>query len=141
MPRRTSKVELLELRNWLKRTLRFGVLDRVPARFGPDSHGDGPPTRAYATKLQAELRNPDGGTRSLEDVIADIRAFRDWVEARQQTSRRVIMAALPDPLPNWAVQVYRAPRFGVTNASSQLQTTWTTPDPNQHPLWDKWLDF
>ena len=59
MPKHTSKADRIELRNWLRRTIRSGVLDRVPPRYTPYDRADGPDTHAHARKLQAELAEGD----------------------------------------------------------------------------------
>ncbi len=128
-----------QLRVWLKWAIDSGVLDRVPPQCDPDGSGDPQPTEDYARGLLAELKDPESSRRTLIQILADTRQFRDWVEYRRKVSRRMILgqwdsdgaAALPPesrpPVrPDREKQPVRIDREGVR--------------PKSDPMWDDWLD-
>jgi hypothetical protein len=99
---------------------------------------------ASARALLAEMRNLDDGPRSPEEICADVRRLRTWVEARQESRRRIILAArrgdsgpgegtTPRPQARHDVHQRRSPPV------SPAEPPRFSP-PRNDPMWDDWLD-
>ena len=123
--------------------LRSGQLDRVPPEYEPDGPGGGVPTREYAHDLLAALQAAESGTRPSAEVIAAIHAFRAWVTARLQNSRRVILAEEGGPilhLPPQRRTPPPPPPAGRRPDAGDAVAIERPPTLLDHPLWDRWLD-
>ena len=93
MPTSDANLSPAQYRVWLKSTAQSNVLSRLPPYYEPA----GLATADHARRLLAELRNTDPKARPVDEVMADVRAFAAWVEARQKTSRRAILAEREGP--------------------------------------------
>lgn len=147
MPRNESGGGRHPLRVWLKLALQSGLLDRIPPRCDPERTGAPCPTEEYARALLAELNDPESSDRTLPEIVAAARRFREWVEFRQKVSRRMILgqwqsegAAAADaawtperrtPAPTRAHRIKRPDRTDPDDAPAR---------PRSDPMWDDWLD-
>lgn len=148
MPRNESASGRHPLRVWLKLALQSGVLDRIPPRCDPDGTGTPRPTEEYARALLAELKDPESSDRTLTEIVASARRFRDWVEFRQKISRRMILGqwtsegAAAAGAADWMPE-RRTP--AAARAPRMKRPDPTDPDdaparPRSDPMWDDWLD-
>jgi hypothetical protein len=128
------------LRVWLKMALQTGVLDRVPDHHGPSGRS----TLEYARDLFSELQSAHLSTQPPAALLTEIRAFREWVEARQRTSRRAILAE-PSREDLMSYRLGRPKKPTAPAALPSIQSprrrsdTADTPV-NLDPLWDRWMD-
>ena len=136
--RRTTNADRAQQRSWLRLALTSSLLDRVPPRYDPGGDHQGPRTVVHARKLLNELMDPDIGTRSPADVLADIRAFREWVEARQRLSRRILLSEGSETSERASVLA-----TGIVLGLTRPTRTDRPPQPTrpeEHPMWDRWMD-
>jgi hypothetical protein len=133
-----------QARVWLKYVVNSDLLDKLPGQFaGGDS-------RSYADDLLNELRDLDSAGRPLGEILADVRRFRDWVEARQKRARRVILAeggpddgAIDRVLRRRDVEAESRPSRPEPRRPEPQQSArpaTPSPSPRSHPLFDDWLD-
>ena len=129
-----------QLRVWLKWVLQSGVLDRLPPQF--DAEGTSRPSapEEIARRLLARLQDPELSGRTLAPVVAEVRQFRDWVQARQKLTRQIILSELVTAnhdrawLENWA-----AAMIGGGDHSPSPRPPRGLP-PRSDPMWDDDLD-
>jgi hypothetical protein len=139
-PRRPSQPDPTatrgRLRVWLKTALQTGLLDRVPAHYTPASR----PTLEYALDLLAEIQAADLSSHPPAKLLAEIRAFRAWVEERQRHSRRLMLAESSQE----DGRSYRlgSPKKDPAPPDPPPQRRRPDPDPplELDPMWDRWLD-
>jgi hypothetical protein len=133
-----------QLRAWLRMATRSTMLDRVPPHYEPDRPGSGGPTRVYARELLARLLDVESGTRPPDEVVAEIRAFRAWVDARQRDSRRLILAEEEGPAHRLGDQkrpsFLRPPSPPPAASPPRRHADGRPPTLLYHTLWDRWLD-
>ncbi len=134
---RDAAMERSELRGWLRRAIRFGLLAKLPPEFDPFGDGATLPTADYAELLLASLRDPN--RRPIAEIVAEVRSFRGWVEAQLRATRRTLMAEA------------RIERIDLDRLAPPRRTeppSEKPPQPPPHlrerkepnPLWDRWLD-
>jgi len=127
------------LRVWLKWAIESGLLDKVPPQYHPDDSHDAQPTDRYARQLLPELKDPDSSKRLLNQILADVRRFRDWVEFRQKLSRRIILTGGQTDGAEAAVLERRAStRIHREKSARRIEPADTNPKSN--PMWDDWID-
>lgn len=143
MPRNESGGNRHQLRAWLKLALETGLLDRVPPRCDLDGTGEPRLIADYARELLAELKDPESSDRTLPEILAAARRFRDWVEFRQKVSRRIILgqwqtegAAARIPERRTPARASRTKRPDRADPGGARAGAWPTSD----PMWDDWLD-
>ena len=128
------------LRVWLKWVLQSSLLDRLSPRY--DAEGASKPLapEEVARRLLARLQDPQLSGSTLASVVAALRQFRDWVQARQKMSRQVILSDLesanhsPFWLENWAAAM---------SGGADDRPSPTHPQklmPRSHPMWDEDVD-
>ena len=139
MPRPEPDETRGQLRAWLRMAARSTMLDRVPPGYEPDGPGSGGPTREYARHLLAQLQAAEAGGRPPEEVVAEVRAFRAWVDARQRTSRRLILAEEDGPVHRLGPEP-RPPSPPPPAPTPRRRPERRPTTPLDHPLWDRWLD-
>lgn len=126
------------LRVWLNQAMHSGALERIAARC-PFGAGGSQGTIDYALALMEALRDPHGDARSLDEIAAEAARFREWVESRQQVSRKIILsesrqAETYDPTPEAPAR--RTPPRRAERPSSEGRSAW----PRSDPMWDDLLD-
>ncbi len=133
-----------QLRVWLKWAVESTILDRLPPRYEVDGSGSPQGSEAYARALLAEMRNLDDGPRAPEEILADVRRFRAWVEARQKISRRIILADRREDSEHGAgIKPQVRPPSNLPRHRSLPAPPAYLPDfspPSSDPMWDDWLD-
>lgn len=126
-------------RIWIKMAIQSGLIDRLPPTYNGDGFQHPLRTDEYARRLLAELRDPEASHRTLKEMIASARQFKNWVEARRKDSRhRALMEGRPEERiidippgrPRAAPEHERRPR----------RTQQPDTNPKLHPLWDDWID-
>jgi hypothetical protein len=140
MPRPEPSPTRGQLRAWLRMATRSTMLDRIPPDYQPDGPGSGGPTRAYARELLARLLDVESGTRPTDEVIAEVRAFRAWVDARQRNSRRLILAEEEGPVHRLGAEARPPSPPPPPVARPRRRDDGRPPTLLDHPLWDRWLD-
>jgi hypothetical protein len=142
MPNPEPRLARGQLRVWLKEAIRSGFLDKLPPRYEAEgmSTSDPPATEPVARCLLAELQDPGSARRTLAEIVADVRRFQGWVQARRKHSRQAILAEVesansdPSWLESWAT--------AMTGATEQVRCR-TPPRKirsRSDPMWDEELD-
>jgi hypothetical protein len=129
-----------QLRIWLKWAVESAVLDRLPPRYEGEGSGSLQSPEVYARALLDEMRNLDTGPRSPEEILADVRRFRMWLEGRQKISRQIILAdprGSASPMEDTPAQLRRDQR---RRSSTSQAERLSYPHPRENPMWDDWLD-
>jgi hypothetical protein len=140
MPRPEPIPSRGQLRAWLKMAVQSTMLDRVPADYEPDGPGTGGPTREYARGLLARWQALDPGTTPPTHILAETCAFRVWVEARQRTSRRLILAEEDPPVHRLGPEPWSPSPPPPVAPPPRRSDDRRPPTLLDHPLWDRWLD-
>jgi hypothetical protein len=124
------------LRSWLKLALRSGALERIPRHFPDGAHGP-VDTIDYARELLESLNEAAANPGSMPEVALAAAQFRDWVESRQQISRRIILA---ESRPGEGIE--RAPERPPTSPGGRMPRSVrpSSPSPRSDPMWDDFLD-
>jgi hypothetical protein len=131
-----------QLRVWFKGAIESGVLDRVPPQYDPGGSGDPQPIDDYARGLLTELKDPDSSRRPRQEIIAEARRFRDWVEYRQKMSRRIILGHWDSEGAAGWVSERLAPTPRPERERRPARTGREDAGLRRHadPMWDDWLD-
>ncbi len=84
-------------RFWIKQVVESDLIEKLPKTY-ESGEPDGPyETTRYARKLMAELGDPSACPRPLEEIVADAREFKSWVEARRkEILRRLLVESRPE---------------------------------------------
>jgi hypothetical protein len=140
MPGQALSANRHPLRVWIKWALETGLFEKLPSEYAPAESKTAHGTISYARDLLAELRNPDSSKRTLQQIIADARHFRTWVEARQKDYRRLVLRENGSQRLHWAVPAETRPSISVDREIKPGQTRTRSASPRSNPMWDDWLD-
>jgi hypothetical protein len=117
-------------RVWIKALIKSGFIEKLPPSYDFD-----PSERPRGTEEYA---------RQLQEIIADARQFKTWVEARRRDSlRRALVESRPEDRiiemppgrPRAAIERDQRPQRPRTERTSQPDVS-----PELHPMWDDWID-
>jgi hypothetical protein len=127
-----------EIRSWLRRAIQFGSLANLPTDDDPDGTGRRPDAVDRARGLLAELTDPAIGRGSVAEVVAEARAFREWVEDRLRASRRRFLNETRPGRINLDPPPPR--RLPTASPPTDKPPPHLRPVKEPNPLWDRWLD-
>jgi hypothetical protein len=126
-------------RVWIKWAIESGLIEKLPPLCDANGVRGPQSTEAYARQLLAELRDPDSSHRRLNQILADARQFKVWVEARRKDNVRIILS---EGRPEEPISI--PPRRRSPVASDREPRTRPAPqeliDARSDPMWDDWLD-
>jgi hypothetical protein len=131
-------------RVWIKALIKSGFIEKLPPSYDFDPSESPRGTEEYARQLMTELRDPTASRRPLQEIIADARQFKTWVEARRRDSlRRALVESRPEDRiiemppgrPRAAIERDQRPQRPRTERTSQPDVS-----PELHPMWDDWID-
>jgi hypothetical protein len=137
MPKSSPPPKPNPLRVWLKQAIQSGALERIPSHY-PVGRGSRD-TLDYAGELLAELRDPDTSPRPLNEIVADAIRFRQWVESRQQISRRIILAE-SRPGDGFDPRPPQPSRDDHHRPAARESSAPRPVPPRSDPMWDEFLD-
>ncbi len=140
MPGQESSSNRHPLRIWIKWALETGLFEKLPSEYASAGSENPFGTESYARHLLAELRNPDSSRRTLQQIIADARHFRTWVEARQKDYRRLVLRENGYQRPHGVMPAETRPSISIDREIKPGQTRTRSPNPRSNPMWDDWLD-
>jgi hypothetical protein len=140
MPKQESTANRHPLRVWIKWGLETGLFEKLPPEYDPEGQANYQRTESYARHLLAELRNPDSSRRTLQQIIADARQFRAWVEARQKDYRRLVLREMGSQGAREAMPAETRPAASTDRDFKPGHTQPRSANPRSDPMWDDWLD-
>jgi hypothetical protein len=130
-------------RIWIKTAIQSGLIDKLPPLYRPDGSQGPLRTEEYARRLLTDLRDPEGSSRPLKDIIADARQFKTWVESRRKDElKRSLMDSRPDDrIIEMPPGLARAERSDERRPRRTERSRQPDSNPKLHPMWDDWIDM
>jgi hypothetical protein len=138
MPRAEQNTNRHHLRVWIKLALETGVLDKVPRQLMLDDLTEPCDAPEYARQLLADLKDPQSSRRTLAQILADARRFRQWIEARRKDSVRLILTGRQPGDSSRRENLLKS--RSIVHERPRAAREPSKPEPALDPLWDKWVD-
>jgi hypothetical protein len=155
MAKHTTGPNRHHYRIWLKAIFTSGLIERLPLSYVSAEFAAPVNTANYAQRLMSELRDPGSSDRTLQEILADARAFKAWVEGRRKDGlRRQLVESRPEeriiemPPGRARADLPASQRRPSRPDEPSVIPTRTRPsrrdEPDKslrlHPLWDQWID-